>query len=112
MGRWRQILGIFVVANLIAVPIAGRLAGQGMTALHGEGQTLLAVLLSVATTAIILVLNVLILRAAARHDMPRRLEAGLAAFTLVQFGVTIGFGIFSLVAFAAVLPSLLTWITS
>ncbi|MEM9782744.1 MAG: hypothetical protein AAF899_09730 [Pseudomonadota bacterium] len=112
MTVWQRILGLFVVVNLIAVPLAGRLTGFGMSTLVADGQRTLAVGLSVIATAAILAVNVLIVRAAARADMPRRLEAGLALFTLLQFVVTIGFGIFSLVVFLAALPSLLSWLTS
>ncbi|MEL6265010.1 MAG: hypothetical protein AAFR52_05080 [Pseudomonadota bacterium] len=110
MTAWQRILGLFVAVNLVAVPIVERLTGLALTALAEGGQRLAFVLLSVAVTAAILAVNVLIVRAAARADMPRRIEAAIALFALLQFVVTIGFGFFSLASFAYALPSLLAWL--
>lgn len=85
---------LFVVFNLVAVPIIGRLAWAAMGGLHAGGSAGAAVVLSMSTAGGILAVNILLARATARHAKPlaRRVLIGATAVT---FALTIGTGFFS-----------------
>ncbi|MEO0819752.1 MAG: hypothetical protein AAF074_04905 [Pseudomonadota bacterium] len=103
MKGWQRALGVFVVFNLVAVPLLGRLAWMAMEALNADGARFAAVLVSLAASVAILAGNVVVIRWATLGEMPRLGQMGLWIFTGTQFAVTIAAGFFSLVDFAWVL---------
>lgn len=103
MTQWQARLGVFIAANLVLVPIIGRLGWLGMETLNNAGATFVAVLLSVAVAAAILVLNIWLLRRAVRAGLPKLGELVCFLVTGLQFVGTIGTGFFSLVNLVAAL---------
>ncbi|MEO1275411.1 MAG: hypothetical protein AAFV96_08475 [Pseudomonadota bacterium] len=97
---WSVAIGLFVVFNAIAVPIAGRLTSMGMAAMATNGQVFAAVGLSVAVAAGILAINVVLIRDAARARLPRLGQMAQWIFTGAQFASTIAAGTFSLLNLA------------
>ncbi|MEL6577937.1 MAG: hypothetical protein AAFQ81_18805 [Pseudomonadota bacterium] len=102
---WSVAIGLFVVFNGIAVPIAGRLTWIGITAMATSGQVFAATGLTVAVAAGILAINVVLIRDAARAGLPRLGQMAQWIFTGAQFASTIAAGTFSLLNLAMWLAS-------
>ncbi|MEO1775134.1 MAG: hypothetical protein AAFS07_09305 [Pseudomonadota bacterium] len=95
--RWQGRIALFVIANLLVVPLIGRLGWQGMEALNTGGAIFGAVLLSVAVAGGILALNIWLVRRAVLTGLPRLGEMVAYGATGLQFVLTIGTGFFSVV---------------
>jgi len=85
----------FILFNLVGAPVAGRVLWLGMGALHGQGATFGAVLLSMAGAGAILAVNVVLTRRAALGGLHKQGVMAMAAVTLVTLGLTVGTGFFS-----------------
>lgn len=103
MQGWQARIATFLVANLVIVPLAGRLSWLAMEGLNDTGSRFAAVFLSVLVAAAIMTVNVWLIRRAVLAGMPKIGEMlGFGAAGL-QFVATIGTGFFSLVNLALAL---------
>lgn len=85
----------FAVVNVIAVPLAGRLAWRVMSSLDAQQHTVFAVVISLLTAFGILAANVLLCASAARRGAPRPVLTAMWGWTVGTFALTIGAGFFS-----------------
>ncbi|MGF1551795.1 MAG: hypothetical protein ACFBWO_04735 [Paracoccaceae bacterium] len=103
LDGWRGAIALFVAANLVAVPLIGRLGWRAMAAVTESAGPFAGAMLSVVVAGIVLGLNVLIVRRAIAAGLPRLGQMALFALAGGQFALTIGTGFFSVVNLAAAL---------
>ncbi|MEM9370892.1 MAG: hypothetical protein AAGA26_07020 [Pseudomonadota bacterium] len=92
---WFRPLSLFCLFNLIAVPIIGHIAWDGMLRLNSEAGPIAAVGVSLVVSAGILVGNILLFRAARAADLPRPGQMVLFVLIGLTFVLPIGTGRFS-----------------
>ncbi|MEM7178177.1 MAG: hypothetical protein AAF503_10765 [Pseudomonadota bacterium] len=92
---WFRPLSLFVIFNLVAVPVAGRLAWDAMLRVTQSHGTLAGAGLSLVVTAAILAINVLIFRRAKAAGMPKAGQMVLFLIIGLTFATPIGTGKFS-----------------
>ncbi|MEM7505646.1 MAG: hypothetical protein AAF415_02785 [Pseudomonadota bacterium] len=92
---WFRALSLFILVNLIAVPIADHLAWDAMLRLNARHGPLMATGLSLLTAGVILLVNILLIRAAVQAGLPKLGELALWIVTGLTFALTIGTGRFS-----------------
>ncbi len=97
---WQAHLTVFVLFNLVGVPLIGQLAWLTMEGLR-DGAIALAVIVSVLTAAGILAANVLFTLRVGRAGAPQGVLLALWAVTGLTFALTVGTGFFS--------PVMLVW---
>ncbi|MEM0923918.1 MAG: hypothetical protein AAGF44_02405 [Pseudomonadota bacterium] len=98
---WFRPLSTFLAFNLFGVPILGHLAWDGMLKLNASQGAGIAVLLSLAVAAGILLANVLLTRWAVASGLPKLGELILWTLTGITFVLPIGTGRFSPLNFIA-----------
>ncbi|MBY8977282.1 hypothetical protein KHP62_15810 [Rhodobacteraceae bacterium NNCM2] len=98
---WFRSLSVFAVFNLIVVPILGRVAWDMMLGLHETHGSLAAILVSLVTAAVILLINVVIFQWTKAAGLPRPGQMILFIIIAVTFVLPIGTGRFSPVNFIA-----------
>lgn len=92
---WFRPLSLFIVFNMVVVPITDRLAWDGMLQLTASHGPLAGVGLSLAAAAAILVANILIYNYARSSGLPGLGQMVLFVLIAVTFALPIGTGRFS-----------------
>lgn len=102
---WFRPLSLFILVNLVAVPIADHLTWDAMLRLNASYGPLVAVLLSLVTAAAILLVNVTLIRTAVRAGLPKLGELALWVVAGLTFVLPISTGRFSPLNFLVSLAS-------
>lgn len=98
---WFRAVSAFAAFNMIAVPIAGHLAWDGMLRLNAASGPFAGVMLSLVAAGAILAANVLLIRWAVRAGLPKLGELVLWIVAGLTFVMPIGTGRFSPLNFLA-----------
>ncbi|MEM0943063.1 MAG: hypothetical protein AAGI70_03860 [Pseudomonadota bacterium] len=92
---WFAPLSTFIAFNLIGVPTIGRLAWVQMLSLKAQDDVMSGAILSLGVSALILGVNIVLYRWAARRGLPRRGQMALFLVIGLTFLLPIGTGRFS-----------------
>lgn len=92
---WFRSLSVFILVNLVAVPMAGRLTWNWMLRVTQSHGSIAGAAISLAVAAAILVINVLIFRQAKASGMPRPGQMVLFLLIGLTFVTPIATGRFS-----------------